>query len=184
VENGGTATRGQGIILFRMASQTTARTDVAAAVDALRRLVQELRASSVAAERRGGLSGAQLFVLEQLAEAPAASLNELAARTLTHQSSVSVVVSRLVKRGLVERVADSTDARRRVIELTTAGRAILRSAPATFQAKLIGALEGLSAADRRMVARGLRLVVQRLGLGERPAPLFLESPRSPGAVDV
>lgn len=166
-----------------MASQTTARTDVAAAVDALRRLVQELRASSVAAERRGGLSGAQLFVLEQLAEAPAASLNELAARTLTHQSSVSVVVSRLVKRGLVERVADSSDARRRVIELTPAGRTLLRSAPATFQAKLISALEGLTAPERRMVARGLRLVVRRLGLGERPAPLFLERPRSPGPLD-
>jgi DNA-binding MarR family transcriptional regulator len=160
-----------------MASQGKPRNDVAAAVDALRRLVQALRASSVAAERRSGLSGAQLFVLEQLAEAPAASLNELAARTLTHQSSVSVVVSRLVKRGLVARATDRSDARRRVIELTPGGRALLRSAPETFQAQLISALTGLPASERKLVSRGLAIIVERLGLQRAPAPLFLETPR-------
>ena len=61
-------------------------------LDAVRRIVQTLRESSRAAEKAVGLSGAQLFVLQTLAEAPGLSLNELAARTHTHQSSVSTVV--------------------------------------------------------------------------------------------
>jgi DNA-binding MarR family transcriptional regulator len=59
-------------------------------LDAVRRIVQALRESSRQAERQVGLSGAQLFVLQKLAESPASSVNELAARTHTHQSSVSL----------------------------------------------------------------------------------------------
>src|SRR5215217_2732988 len=65
--------------------------DVRAVLDAIRRIVRVLRVSSRAAEKQVGLSGAQLFVLHKLEDAPALSLNELADRTRTHQSSVSVV---------------------------------------------------------------------------------------------
>ena len=58
------------------------------ALDGIRRILRDLRVSSRAAEQELGLSGAQLFVLQQLAQAPAESLNELANRTRTHQSSV------------------------------------------------------------------------------------------------
>ena len=67
-----------------------------------------LRVASRAAERDVGLGAAQLFVLHKLEEAPRLSLNELAERTRTHQSSVSVVVRRLVNRGLVARTAPAT----------------------------------------------------------------------------
>src|SRR3954449_11206732 len=77
--------------------------DIRDVMDAIRRIVRVLRVSSRAAEKQGGLSGAQLFVLHKLADAPALSLNELADRTRTHQSSVSVVVQRLVDRELVAR---------------------------------------------------------------------------------
>ena len=60
-------------------------------MDALRRVVRALRVSARTAERRFGISGAQLFVLERLAEASAPSVDDLAKRTLTHQSSVSLV---------------------------------------------------------------------------------------------
>ncbi|HJY34709.1 MAG TPA: hypothetical protein VJ260_07640, partial [Vicinamibacterales bacterium] len=50
-------------------------------LDAVRRIVRELHESSRAAEKQVGLSGAQLFVLQTLAEHPGASLNDLAART-------------------------------------------------------------------------------------------------------
>src|SRR5580692_3701743 len=74
-------------------------------VDGLRRIFRELRLSARGAERGAGISGAQLFVLQSLAQGSAASLNELADRTLTDQSSVSVVVKRLVTRGMVARKA-------------------------------------------------------------------------------
>lgn len=126
------------------------------------------------AERHTGLSGAQLFVLQQLAQAPAQSLNELAARTRTHQSSVSTVVTRLVGRRLVSRRRAPEDARRLLLELTPSGRALLAGAPETAQGRLIGALEALPASALRSLARELEGLVKALGMDAEPAALFLE----------
>jgi DNA-binding MarR family transcriptional regulator len=72
-------------------------------MNAVRGIVRALRMNTRAIELKMGISLAQLFVLQQLADRPADSLNDLADRTATHQSSVSVVVRRLVQRGLVSR---------------------------------------------------------------------------------
>src|ERR1700688_4078890 len=91
-------------------------------LDAIRRMVQALRESSRLAESRVGLSGAQLFVLRTAADSPGLSLNELAARTRTHQSSVSVVVTRLAQKGLVQKRTADGDARRVEVRLSPSGR--------------------------------------------------------------
>src|SRR5678815_2642677 len=108
----------------------------------MRRIVRAIRLSSHTAEETLGISGAQLFVLQQLAVHPGASVGELADRTLTHQSSVSVVVSRLVRRR-----TSTTDRRRIELSLTTAGRALLSRAPELAQSRLIAALGRVSDGD-------------------------------------
>src|SRR4051794_17364807 len=104
-------------------------------LDAIRRIVQALRESSRLAERHVGLTGAQLFVLQKLAEAPASSVNTLAARTHTHQSSVSAVVARLVEQGLVRRAPSTTDGRSVELSLSASGRRALDGAPDLAQAR-------------------------------------------------
>jgi len=147
--------------------------DLTAALDAIRRIVQALRVSARAAERRLGVSGAQLFVLHALAEAPAQSLNDLAARTFTHQSSVSVVVDRLVRRRLVSRNRSAEDGRRVVLTLTPSGRSLLRSSPEVAQIRLIAALRKLSGTECRVLARHLGRIVREMGATEAPM-LFLD----------
>lgn len=148
--------------------------DVSAALDAIRRIVQALRISTRAAERRLGISGAQLFVLHALSETPADSLNELAARTFTHQSSVSTVVERLVRKRYVSRTRSSADARRVVLSLTPSGRALLRSSPDIAQLRLISALRELPPRDRRTLARVLDNVVHAMGADAAPSLFFEE----------
>jgi DNA-binding MarR family transcriptional regulator len=146
-----------------------------AVLDAIRRIVRALRESSRDSERSIGLGAAQLFVLQRLSGAPALSLNELADRTLTHQSSVSVVVSRLVQSGLVARTRANTDGRRVEIALTPAGRAVLARAPATAQDRLIGALGLLGVAARRDLARNLSRLVEAMALPLNHPPMFFET---------
>src|SRR4029079_10230422 len=93
-------------------SGTSAEPATREVLDAIRRIVRARRESSRATEQSVGIGAAQLFVLQRLAGAPGLSLNELAARTFTHQSSVSVVVSRLVDRGLLTRARGGDDGRR------------------------------------------------------------------------
>ena len=86
-----------------------ARDQTRQVLDSIRRIVQLLRESSHEAEARG-LTGAQLFVLRTAADSPGLSVGALAERTRTHQSSVSVVVARLVEQGLLERTRPLTTA--------------------------------------------------------------------------
>jgi DNA-binding MarR family transcriptional regulator len=146
------------------------------ALDALRRIVRALGISARTAERSAGVTGAQLFVLEQLREAPAHSLNDLADRTFTHQSTVSVVVDRLVSRGLVARSRSRADARQVELSLTPSGRAALRRAPPPAQTRLIAALHALPAAECRRLARTLGVVVRQMKLTGGPPGMFFDQP--------
>lgn len=143
-------------------------------VDALRRVFRELRLSAREAERGAGISGAQLFVLQSLAVESAASLNELAERTLTDQSSVSVVVKRLVARGLVARKSSRQDARRVELALTGAGRRLLARCPEPTQVKLVSALRRLSPRELSGLVAGLGGLIREMGLDELEPRMFFE----------
>jgi DNA-binding MarR family transcriptional regulator len=121
-------------------------------MNAVRSVVRALRINTRAIESKMGISLAQLFVLQQLADRPAHSLNDLAERTATHQSSVSVVVRRLVDNGFVSRTTSPTDKRRIEIDVTPAGRALLAGAPTTIQIQLMTALTGMDRGDRSTLA--------------------------------
>jgi DNA-binding MarR family transcriptional regulator len=124
------------------------RQTVERAMNAVRSIVRAQRINTRAIELKMGISLAQLFVLQQLAERPSDSLNDLAERTATHQSSVSVVVRRLVERGLVSRTSSSADKRRIEIDLTPAGRALLTDAPTTITMQLINGLSHMAAEEQ------------------------------------
>ncbi|MBK7976957.1 MAG: winged helix-turn-helix transcriptional regulator [Deltaproteobacteria bacterium] len=143
-------------------------------MDALRRIVRSLRQSARAAEDRLGISAAQLFVLHEVGRGSKLSINELAERTLTDQSSVSVVVKRLAEKRLVERQPSAEDARRTEVMLTARGRALLRNAPEATQVELIAGLDRLAPADRASLARLLTELVAGLETASSAAPMFFE----------
>jgi len=151
---------------------------VAEALTALRQIVHSLHRASRSAERAHGVSGAQLFVLQLLADSPAPSLNALAERTLTHQSSVSVVVSRLVSRGLVERSRSPEDGRRIELRLSAAGEELLTQTPAAMQIRLIESLRELPARDLRTLAALLTRVVNSMGAGGESTGFLFDEPGS------
>jgi len=150
-------------------------TDSQRILDSIRRLVRLLRLSDRAAQTEVGLSGAQLFVLQELFRSPSLSLNELAERTRTDQSSVSVVVTRLVESGLVTRDRDARDARRPVLNLTKAGRSAVQKAPGVAQERIIEIVEKMAVPDRRRFAEAFEALVSELGAESGAAPmLFVE----------
>jgi DNA-binding MarR family transcriptional regulator len=143
-------------------------------LDSIRRLVRLLRVSDRQAQADLGISGAQLFVLTELGKTPALSLGDLAGRTRTDQSSVSVVVTRLVQSGLITRDRDERDARRLVLHLTAAGRAVLHKAPAAAQERLLAVFDRLPPAERKRFADTFEEIVDSVGADEGPAPMLFE----------
>src|SRR6478672_11373126 len=143
-----------------------ARDSVAFLFNSLRRLVNTLHAESRETQRSQGVTAAQLFVLAELRRSPSLSINALAERTMTHQSTVSVVVRRLVRRRLVRKKRAADDARRVELTLTAEGMKVLRNAPEAFQLRLRRALEHLDAADQRALSGALSRLIAGLGAEE------------------
>ncbi|HEX2870103.1 MAG TPA: MarR family winged helix-turn-helix transcriptional regulator [Polyangiaceae bacterium] len=146
-------------------------------LNSLRQIVRSLRISSRNAEQQVGLSGAQLFVLQCLASQGPCSVNQLAAASATDQSSVSVVVSRLVARGYVKRVTSKLDRRSVELSLTPAGRTLLLAAPEAAQERLLGALDKLKKSERLVLSGLLSKLVELAEVsGESPSLFFEEGP--------
>lgn len=144
------------------ASDTREPSEARALLDALRAVSRELRL----AERRGdavlSLQPAQRHALRELATHPASSLAELAERTHTDPSSASVVVQRLVERGLVSRGEAAADRRRTVLRVTAAGRALAGRAPASAVERVEGALAALGQRRAASLAAGLQKLARGL----------------------
>lgn len=156
-------------------SAERADSDLDGVINSLRRITQALRLSSSVVQTKLGITGAQLFVLQQLADNPVSSLRELQTRTFTDQSSVSVVVSRLVTAGHVTRKRSKTDARRIELTLTPSGRALLRKAPELAQTKLVEELRAIVARDLKTTAVVLERVARAVAPDEETA-MFFEPP--------
>jgi DNA-binding MarR family transcriptional regulator len=157
-----------------MGPNTNPGDEIGRALVAIRRLVRTLRTTAASVERETGLSTAQTFVLQLLLEAPAESMNELAERTSTDQSSVSVVVSRLEAKGLVARLSSAADARRTQVVITDEGTALMRRKPPTVQERLTHALGALPRKSLAGLASELNTLVSLMGAGEEPATLIFE----------
>jgi DNA-binding MarR family transcriptional regulator len=143
-------------------------------LNSLRHIVRSLRVSSRNAEQSVGLSGAQLFVLQCLSRESPCSVNDLAASSATDQSSVSVVVSRLVARGYVKRLPSKLDRRSVELSLTPSGKKLLESAPEAAQDRLLEALSQLKSAELVRLSSLLEKVVQLANVSSESAPLFFE----------
>jgi DNA-binding MarR family transcriptional regulator len=150
------------------------RDDVAVSVDAFRRILRELRVIARKSELATGLSPAQIFVLSVVAERPAASLNEIAAATLTDRSSVAAVVDRLVENGYAVRDTSDEDRRRAAIRITALGRRAMRRAAPPPTVVLLRSFRDLSPDELRGLASGLVAVTRALGIADAPAGMLFE----------
>ena len=151
-------------------STATERDDMTKIFDSLRSIVQAIRISARESEQKLGISSAQLYILQQLEGQPAQSINQLAERTFTHQSSVSMVVAKLVENRLVIRTAARGDARRLSVSISAAGRAILRKAPKAEQGRLVDAMRSMKRSDLSDLARGLQSLTRTLAEKSSNAP--------------
>ena len=150
--------------------------NLARALNSLRRIVRAARGATQAVESRYGISSAQLYVLETLAQSPGMAIKDLVARTLTTNSSVSEVVGRLVDSGLVTRDTAVDDRRKKVLNLTEGGREIVRHSPRTIQQDLVDGFLRLTPANQKSLAGCLEEWCRLSGLGEVPPTMLFEPP--------
>ncbi len=142
--------------------------------DAFRRVVRALRLNSQEVKSRCGLSGAQLFVLQKIAPGEALSVNEIAALTHTDQSSVSVVIAKLVSKKLLIRQPAHDDRRKMLHRLTPAGISIAEESHGLVQNRLQQAIDSLSQEEKLAFSKLIHKIIADAELASEPATLFFE----------
>lgn len=151
-------------------------TDQAQALNGVRRLVAGLQSSARAIEARTGITNAQLFLLQIVAQRDALSMGELAEAAGAQQSTTSLIVGRLTRAGLLSRHQTPEDRRRISLSLTPRGRRLLLDAPTPPTARLIEALRTLSPATLRHLVTSLQALDEAMGMREVEAGMLFEAP--------
>ena len=148
------------------------RGDTAGIVQGLRRIVKALHSYSQDVRRAYGLTGPQLWALKALQASRRMSMGELAAALAVHQSSASILVNRLEKRGLVRRMRGRLDHRFVDMALTRRGAALAADAPEAAQGRLLHALQAMPPRDVRTIRQAVDRLVQAMEATDVHARFF------------
>jgi len=111
----------------------------------------------------------QWRALAQVATHDCISQRELADQIDADPMTVSGILDRLEKRGLVERYADPSDSRAKLARLTPAGEELFQTARKVGLAMYENAVAGLSPSEREVLKIGLEKM--RANLISQPAEL-------------
>lgn len=109
-----------------------------------------------------GLTGPQRVALRVLGRGPGVSAGALARTLRLHPSTVTGILQRLERRGLVRRTADPADRRRSRLELTARGRRLDVPTPFTVESAVGGVLSRYPKARVRAAADLLDAVAEEL----------------------
>lgn len=120
-----------------------------------RRITKELA-------RRAELTGPQLTVVKLLEQVGELSLSELSERIRAQNSTVTGIIDRMEREGLVVRERSKEDRRVVHIKLTPKGAGIARDIPLEPMEIVKGALESLSAQEMRDLVRLLGKLAKRV----------------------
>src|SRR6516162_388271 len=121
-----------------------------------------LNARSKAMGAALGVTGPQRTALRLVALTPGISSGELAALLHLHPSTLTGVLERLVRRGLLERKRDPFDARRALLRVTPAGLRLLQHRKGTIEEVVRLALRKEKKASLRTVVEVLQRITSAL----------------------
>ncbi len=125
-----------------------------------------LQSTSKRMESSLGLTGPQRLVLRLVGRFPGITAGRLAQIMHVHPSTLTGVLKRMEKRGLLERKSDPLDGRKALFALTEAGRALDVPSPGTVEAAVQRAISRMSRARLVGAQDVLTALAEELGAGE------------------
>ncbi len=142
---------------------------------ALRRIIRAIDIYSHRLVVDFKLTGPQLLILQSIIHKDEVSLGELAKMASLSNATITGIVDRLERRGLVERRRGCKDRRQVFVVATESARQILKSAPPLLQERFISEFNNLSEAERRGILNALDKIALMMGVENLDASPFLDS---------
>jgi DNA-binding MarR family transcriptional regulator len=118
---------------------------------------------------RFGVTGPQRFALRVIGREPEVSAGRLAGVLKVHPSTLTGILQRVERRGLLLRRIDETDRRRVRLELTASGRGVTASSGGSIEDLVAGVLRRTSRARLTATTSVLKALVEALESAAAPA---------------
>lgn len=139
-------------------------------------LIRSVQRHSQWIEKRSGVTGAQLWAMQELLESPGLRVGDLAKRMALHQSTASNMVDKLESTGRLRKERQTADHRVVMLYLTEVGTALLAAAPSPARGILPEALRLMEAEALARLQSDLDVLLAQIrrvdeGLGMQPLPL-------------
>ena len=142
---------------------------------ALRRIVQAIDQHSSRLGKEFGLTTPQLLVLQTVAATEEQPIRAISAEVNLSQATVTSIVDRLERRGLLTRKRSETDRRKVFLVITEAGQDLLRQAPKPLQENFLLRYERLRDWEQHQVVAVLKQVADMMGARHIDAAPLLDT---------
>jgi len=127
-----------------------------------------------------GLTGPQLAVLQAADRIPSASASALARAVHLSAGTVTGILDRLERRGLITRERTDHDRRSITIRVTESGRDTLERAPSLLQDQFRSKLEALEDWERTQILATLERIAAMMSVSDLDAsPMLVAGPVAP-----
>ena len=126
---------------------------------ALRKIIQAIDMNSKKLVKRVGLTGPQLVILQEIDNLGEVTAGEIARAVSLSQATVTGILERMEKRGLLARQRCDSDKRRIMIRITPSGKHILQEAPPLMQEAFIERFASLQDWEQTMILSALQRLV-------------------------
>ncbi len=152
-------------------------------IAALRRVIRAVDLHSRTLAASHGLTGPQALVLKAL-QAGRLTAGALATNVSLSQGTVTDILKRLEQRGLIERIRDTQDRRRVLVEATKAGLEVLRKSPPLLQERFAQRFNNLQDWEQNQLLSSLQRIAAMMDAEDIDAAPVLSSGSVRATVDV
>ena len=143
----------------------------------VRKIMRAIDMHSSYLARQYGLTSPQLICLKKLSEAGPTTPGALAKAVHLSHATVTGILNRLEKKGLVERTRSLKDARSFKINITDAGQSMIESSPSMIQEQFMHELSKLADWEKTMILSSLQRITSILAVDSlEVAPVLTTGP--------
>jgi len=143
----------------------------------LRKITQAIDLHSRYLLKTVGITSPQLVILHELSHFESLSVSELSKLVSLSQGTVTQILARLEKRGLIKRRKSMEDKRRSLISITQDGSQLLQDAPSPMQDRFSDSFHSLEDWEQLMILSSINRIVCLMSAEEIEAsPILVSGP--------
>ncbi len=143
----------------------------------LRKITQAIDLHSRYLLKTLGITSPQLVILHELSHFESLSVSELSKFVSLSQGTVTEILIRLEKKGLIKRRKSEEDKRRSLISITQNGSQLLQAAPSPLQDRFLESFHSLEDWEQLMILSSIKRIVYLMSAEELEAsPILVSGP--------